>query len=1540
MKTLYMESGTVGLEHAAEQVHALIPLYIPDAVPVPYDDPASLLYAVGISAINDGLKVFVEAYDAMAIGDLVEVHWDDTGVPFDSVEVTNDNLNQRLGLNLREERFRDGRFEPFYRIRRVSDLDTDSDPRDIWVKLERPGGYDPIPSTPRHENLAAPGVPDDVAQDGVDADRAKLGVDVTIDPYENMAEYDRIDFSWGGQRQVHLVRLSEVGQAVVIHVSEGEILAAGDGPIVLEYWLIDAAANTTDKSHWSLETVVEVVAGNAPLLAPVVKEADENGELDLAGLAGQDATVQVAALGSDFVVGDTIMLTWAGRTANGASVEHTASREVTAQKIEEFLIPYAKVAAIAQGSARVSYVLRKGSGGGELRSKRTTVTVVGEVVPLPAPAVREAQDGQLDADVVEATVDIEPYLGMAAGDVVTLVWAGTKADGTPTDYRDTFPVSGGAVGRPVEFRVPGPTQIAVLAGGQVEVYYLVSNASGAQAVLLARESARLPLTVVGKPVMLPEPSVDEASGGVLDPEPLPAAGATVRVKPYDGMHDGDYVTVRFAPGSGAGEHIQSFDVTQNMVGKDIVMRVPKAKVQFHLGSQVIVNYTVERYDNTTQNSENLTLNVRTVAKWPAPGVDEAQGDYLDPELARLGATTRVFSYSQMQSGDRIVMHWGNPGDVGFYTDSITITTVRNYTFLLTPADVAPWIGRTVPIWYRIERGVQQYPSEIFSLRIGAAELPMLEAASVVEAVNGILDPSKLTTKATARIPVYDGMASGDYIHLTWGGGPGSGGLEWFIDVTGNMVGRPILRDIPLANITPFEGRNVELVYTVDTGQPPVRESEVYSVRVQRESLQLAAPRVPAVNNGVLDPRDVAQGAEVLVDRQTGMQQGDTIRLHWDCTIPAGSYTSDELVGSSQNPVSFTVPAANVHAGVNGGVDAWYELLRGGTLIGTGDALEFAIRQSDLPLPVITQANGQTLDPDDVPAGGATVMLAASALFKRNDQILLTWAGAPGGGSGTYPHTVSAAEEGGIVNITVPKSVVEANNGGTVTLTYSVTRAAGGPPEYSGHNIYDVRRELGSGDLLVMGARYNGSIYRASGAAQYLRALNRTTRADLLAEWRYEDEPTWTTGVSFKDTRPWVALRVRSQTHQITINAANIVGSGADSVGTTGVAAVVALLARKNVIGWGVPAYGGDVPPTIITYTDVEEVSSTQSAFAVRRTNGRVAVWGNTAQGGAIPDGGGSIVDAVRIQGNGSAFVAVRGNGYLTAWGTAAAGGTLSTEAQGLADVAFVATSGTAFCALRRNRQVVAWGTAASGGNVPDAIKALTDISDVRGNYTAFVALRANSTVVAWGTAADGGTVPGVIAARTDIIELASSSARAFAVRTQGGQVLAWGNANHGGTVPADIAALTDIEEVTATWGAFCARRGNGSVVAWGDTTRGGTVPGNIAVLTDIVQVVGTGAAFAALRRNGTVVTWGLAAAGGDSSSVVGQLVNIHAVYSNSQAFVALKAAGGAVTWGIAASGGDSSSVRTILDANLFYQATAGGLSYSSEKGRAILAMAG
>jgi hypothetical protein len=531
-------------------VLAYYPLIIPDAEPIPFDDPDAPLFGVGPSAIKNGLKVLVEPYDIMTVGDRVEVHWDDSGTSFASILVDTDNLHKVLIFSLSELRLVAGRFTPFYRIHRLSGIPLDSDKRHILVKLDLPGGIDPDPITDENENLAAPLLPQEIVDGGVDADWAKRGVPVTVARYPNIAEGDRIQLSWGGVFVWQTVEDS--GQPVVITVPEATILLAGDNDsLVVRYQVFDVVGS---RSGWSPRSLVKVFASDAPLLAPLIKDWPD-AQIDLEVLAGKDVTVQVIAMPPDFAIGETVTMSWLGRTMQGLPVTHGQSLPVTSVPlILEFNVPNAKVQAIAQGAAAVSYALRKADGSTVLQSKRLSVGVRGAVRPLPRPDVSDVVGDVLAPTVSSVRVEIAAYATMAEDDTVTMNWSGVKENGQLYDRLQERKIDAAMVGKPVVFVVTND-DIAPLAGGRLTVSYQVR----AQGVTLA--STPLALRVAAFGVLYP-PKVLEAVGNTqLDPSTL-TAGVTVRVEPYDDMAIGDKITMHWDGTAGPGSVEQTKTVTR------------------------------------------------------------------------------------------------------------------------------------------------------------------------------------------------------------------------------------------------------------------------------------------------------------------------------------------------------------------------------------------------------------------------------------------------------------------------------------------------------------------------------------------------------------------------------------------------------------------------------------------------------------------------------------------------------------------------------------------------------------------------------------------------------------------------------------------------------------------------------------------------------------------------------------------------------------------------------------------------------------------
>ncbi|MDI3397966.1 hypothetical protein QLG12_07065, partial [Pseudomonas sp. V88_4] len=729
-----------------------------------------------------------------------------------------------------------------------------------------------------------------------------------------------------------------------------------------------------------------------------------------------------------------------------------------------------------------------------------------------------------------------------------------------------------------------------------------------------------------------------------------------------------------------------------------------------------------------------------------------------------------------------------------------------------------------------------------------------------------------------------------------------------------------------------EGENGEIVRRPSAPASPLNIGE--------PKLELVKPILLGEKDGALEPKDLPNGiSEVTCPNPVNNPTKAKDVVHWQLHDDQGAllFTDSKSLNSlsAGKPVKFPLNAAFVQQ--------YFEARRGEQLSVRYHIVRFESGKTSYSNPKVftigtsqqqrldpaefKEAKGDQLNPDHVTAG-ATIIINASARLKADDEVIVTVAGKSPTTLPAYPVKPTEADKE-LSSIKVPHSVILAEDGNTIELTYTVKRKAGGTDDPSVPAVYDVSNVIGAGKLKVMGARHNRSVYWASRASRWLMAFDATTGKPILAEWKYANSSTWTKGQNWLDTSPQEPLQVRTLDDHFTISEANIYGNGSEST-STGQAAFVALRDKNNMAGWGLPANGSAIPPTIITMNDIVEVSCTRSTYAARRSNNTTIAWSNTA-------GEGSDMSTVnptgftRVVGNTTAFAGIKDDGTVHAWGIAGNGGTTSAEVKAITNAVEVTPAGYAFAVRLATGHVKAWGVAAHGGTVTPPIDTLDDIDELLGSLFAFAARRTNGTVVAWGHATYGGAVPAAIAGLTNITQLACANNYSFCALLDTKQVVAWGPAAHGGTVPTLIASLTDIFSVVGTWAAFAALRENGHVVAWPETDAAGIVPAAIAARDDVVQIAGTSDAFAVLYKDGTVAAWGNATVGGNTAPVAAQLTDVVAIYANTHGFTALTADGRVVTWGQAAGGGDSSTVQPPLNGTVSYLAT------PASRGQALMA---
>ncbi|WP_448093780.1 hypothetical protein [Pseudomonas lini] len=581
---------------------------------------------INIAVVTDdeqGVLCAINPYSHMQAGDKIDIYLDTVQVFH--LEVLADDVDQRLFFYLSATLFVPGWIEEFYyRLHRKDELapDDPSTPLRLLTKLDRPGGRDKDPHLPGHSELKIVELPEEVKQQGVDAEWAANGVPMTILRYPNIALHDTVQVKWGSVwLKPHLVTQAQVDgtDPIVIIANQEAILAGGDSPALLVHYEVhDQVWNYSEQ--WSLTTTVKVEAGAWRLDAPIIKESVNN-VTDLKQLNRQDVTVQVHVRDGDFKIGDTITITWIGTPQVGKPLIHTAFWTVdNIPSIHDFKVPYADVRAIAMGSADASYVLTKANGDPPLSSKRTFASVIGDVYAHPAPTIRELVGSVLEPDNSIATVDIT-YPGMANGDHLILRWLGTRADNQPYLHEAEYTVSQGDAERKIVTIHVGAEHISPLVNGKLVLSYVVFNDQ--TALYGVSESEHLLVDVRAIVATLPAPSVVEADGDVLDPSKV-FDNATVLVG-YLGTVRDEILTYYWSGVSAGTSTSDWLPITSVIAGKPVRFRVDAWFVSANIGQYVKVRYTLKHASNgLTSYSATLKLLIgELVGDLPPPEVIQA-----------------------------------------------------------------------------------------------------------------------------------------------------------------------------------------------------------------------------------------------------------------------------------------------------------------------------------------------------------------------------------------------------------------------------------------------------------------------------------------------------------------------------------------------------------------------------------------------------------------------------------------------------------------------------------------------------------------------------------------------------------------------------------------------------------------------------------------------------------------------------------------------------------------------------------------------------
>ncbi|WP_283190726.1 beta-propeller fold lactonase family protein [Pseudomonas sp. PMCC200344] len=333
-----------------------------------------------------GARVKVDAYQGQAPNDTVALNLNgQPNIASTQTASTDDSVFLYIPKNLLRPEFVN---RLTYTVTRGSqNMGTSTPPLEILYNAIRPGIEDRIHGDDGHSELELI-LPQDVLENGIDADRAAQGVQVCFS-YPYCRAYDRIWLNCNGQDVYRDVTPAEAPATpsaeptrICVTVDKAVFERAGDHPrFVFSYTVTDQVGNGPDTdSPWSVSLLVDVSLKSNRLVAPDLAEdpddpSDDPKTIDLSKLGSKDLTVLVHAFAPLWQPNDIIRVKYTSTPPGGPAVPHSV--EATVSRIPftyKLMVPNAKV--IADSVVRAFYEQVR-NGAVIATSKTTTAQVTG-----------------------------------------------------------------------------------------------------------------------------------------------------------------------------------------------------------------------------------------------------------------------------------------------------------------------------------------------------------------------------------------------------------------------------------------------------------------------------------------------------------------------------------------------------------------------------------------------------------------------------------------------------------------------------------------------------------------------------------------------------------------------------------------------------------------------------------------------------------------------------------------------------------------------------------------------------------------------------------------------------------------------------------------------------------------------------------------------------------------------------------------------------------------------------------------------------------
>ncbi|MCU7248045.1 RCC1 domain-containing protein [Pseudomonas koreensis] len=961
---------------------------------------------------------------------------------------------------------------------------------------------------------------------------------------------------------------------------------------------------------------------------------------------------------------------------------------------------------------------------------------------------------------------------------------------------------------------------------------------------------------------------------------FPRQGLLCRMGPWGAMGEGDNVTVFLDPG----QQVLQKTVQRDEVNTLLQMFVPAGRIS---EGRHAMSYIVKRLGQVVEPSQVLEVMVKLTR--PAGHDDNDEPGHsklvmrLPPEIVEGGidkdnvadgVDITIELYPNVHVGDVIQVSWGG---VFVLSSPLTQDQVDGKTPIVVHIDEATireagdsddvGVAVAFEVYDMVDNRSEDWsPAQRVIVVVDATRLiaPLLK-----EARNNVLNLDELASAdGTAQIWVMAGgqFKVGDRPVIRVKGSPVEG-VPIDVEFSGEpLISVPTTAEIPIANdvLRQLAKSQMALSYRLEKADGSAAlHSKTQFISVIGEVEQLAAPSALEAVSGALDPALARVRVEIPFDKS--FTSDGVLKLFWLGTgpdlipylpdLPLRPITNGEI--GAGKPLVIEVSGEHL-APINGGkLELYYQYLTDDTVLSTLNRVNatHAVRESihadelrvgeprlELPQPEVAGVLNGALPAD---TAGTTLKVTYLGTVK-DDEVVYEWVGSQTG-TATDSIRLNSLTAAKPVLFNIDATLIKGNEGGEVSASYFIKRAAGGT-SYS-NPLEFVVGEVAS-DLHIVGQRSQTGIHYHANPS---RLMASASIGDEFT-WSYLDETQSVSGTAFLDEKPEKALVVtvkkdgRSLARKV-LRPSNVTGV----FNLNGRHSGCIVKDDGSVFGW---SDNSEMRPPA-GLAGVRCVSAGGQAFAALKKDATVTAWGAPAHGGVIaPDIAAQLTRVIKLAATAGAFLALREDGTLVAWGHPEYGGVIPDAVVSQLTAADKIIGNTAdFSAVLRDGRVISWGAGFPDGQWITGANGATQLC---ASDRAFSALKPDRSVFAWGSADHGGALPGPL---TNVTFIASTSAAFTALKTDG-SVTAWGHQRFGGDAPPE---LRQVQHLTGSTTAFCALKADGSLVAWGEPGEGGTVPPGLSPATSISASYGS---FTALLNNQLAVSWGVNASSPDLASVV------------------------------------------------------------------------